>query len=146
VRASGLILRSLATFAGIAGLVAGVTWADLSARAVVHGGGPCYPGDTGPAGVPCDVDLFEAAPFVLVGGIGCLALYRVGIQAGPRLRFLILAAAFLGAAYAFIADGRALESVIFLVPGAVLVVAPLRNAAGWRRTWWADPDTEEEAW
>ncbi len=40
---------------------------------------------------------------------------------------------------------RLVGALIYLAPGITLLVFPLRNAAGWHRTFWADLDTGEEA-
>jgi len=152
-----LVLRSLATLFGISGAVAAITWLYFAMHALVHvGGGPCEAGDSGPAGVPCVDDILGLLPVVAGVGIGGLALYRVGVQAGPRLRFLLISAVFLTVASAYIDDGlfpsypenrvsRLVGALIYLAPGITLLVFPLRNAAGWHRTFWADLDTGEEA-
>src|SRR6266536_2850728 len=101
-----LLLRSLATFVGLAGVTVALVWLFESMRAVLAIGGSCASGGPYVVGVPCPHATALTTVGAILGGILMAAVYTVfGLRAGPRITLLIWCALFLSLGWNFLDFG-----------------------------------------
>jgi hypothetical protein len=103
---SRIALRSLATFAGLAGVTVALVWLYESMRAVMAIGGSCASGGPYVIATPCPHGTALTTVGAIFGGIAMTALYTIyGLRQGPRLTLLVWSALFLALGWNFLDFG-----------------------------------------
>jgi hypothetical protein len=130
-----IVLRSLATYVGLAGVTIAIVWLYESMRAVMAIGGSCASGGPYVVATPCPQGTAWTTVGAIFGGMAMAALYTVyGLRQGPRVTILIWSALFLALGWNFLdfglhpgesgqAVGWVICAVVFVLMGAGPVIA-----------------------
>ncbi len=144
-----LVVRSIATFVGLAGTTVALVWLSLSMRAVLAVGGSCASGGPYEIATPCPHGTVLTTLGAFFGGIVGVGVYAVfGLRAGPRVTLLVWSALFLSLGWNFLdalrhagdsagGTGWLICAVLFAVMG-LAPLATLFFPGAARTMFWSD--------
>jgi Short C-terminal domain len=130
-----IVLRSLATYLGLAGVTVALVWLYESMRAVLAIGGSCASGGPYVVATPCPHGTGWTTVGAIFGGLAAAALYTAyGLRQGPRITILVWSALFLALGWNFLdfglhdngsgpASGWLVCAVVFALLGGGPVIA-----------------------